>query len=123
MQQMKWEANSHRKNREAEEAHVRKTAWGSNDSNSEEEMGDVTYLGDITHHHPPQQQAKASSGLAKTLGAAGLAAAGLGAGTALPIVAWNLTRPNAPAVIATPDTDTNTQYGLRIIKDEQPTDQ
>ena len=59
-EKLKREADQHLKNREAEEAHVRKNVWGSEESEqstSDESMRD-TVLGDIHHPTPiimPQQ--------------------------------------------------------------------
>lgn len=113
------------KNREAESASVRKHVWGSSGSEaltSEEDMGDQIVLGDIrtdNHYTPPQPST--TSSIAKTLAAAGLAAAGLGAGAALPIAAYQMFK-QAPTNVIVPtdtDTDTNTKYGLRVFRDAE----
>lgn len=111
------------KNREAEESAVRKNVWGW-DGGEEPVPGEdeVFNLGDIqethTHYHGQQQSTLTqTSGIAKTLAAVGLAAAGIGVGTAVPIVAWNMTRPDQNFVDT--DTDTDTQYGLRIFRESQ----
>lgn len=114
------------RNREAESAAVRKHVWGSSGSEaltSEEDMGDQIVLGDIrTEHHHAAPQPSTGSNIAKTLAAAGLAAAGLGAGAALPIAAYQMFKQQPSTNVIVPndtDTDTNTQYGLRIFRDEQ----
>lgn len=110
------------KNREAESAAVRKHAWGASDEMGEEELGDQIVLGDIRteHHHAAPPAPSATSNIAKTLAAAGLAAAGLGAGAALPIAAYQMFK-QAPNVIVPTDTDTdtNTKYGLRVFRDAE----
>lgn len=115
------------KNREAESAAVRKHAWGGGvevSGLSEEDMGDQIVLGDIrTENHHAAPQPSTGSNLAKTIAAAGLAAAGLGAGAALPIAAYQLLKPATNVTVNQPsleDTDTNSQYGLRIFRQEQP---
>jgi len=118
---MKWEQEQQRRNREAEESAVRKNVWGwKGEEVPEDEMGDQIVLGDlktenITYANPPQTQ---SSGIAKTLAAAGLAAAGLGAGVALPIAAYQLLRTDTTVVVPpSVDTDTDTKYGLQIYRE------
>ena len=103
--QLKWEMEQHRKNREAEESHARKHIWGAKDDGNTDDVGDNIYLGDIqTHNHSSRS---GSGGIAKTLAAAGLAAAGLGALATAPIIAWNLTRPDTQIVSpADPTIDT-----------------
>jgi len=89
------------------------------DKQIEEEM--AVRIGDESHIHyhneqkEPQQVPQASSGLGKALATAGLAAIGVGGAASLPILAWNLSRQDQQAVV---DTDTDTQYGLRIYRDE-----
>lgn len=116
------------RNREAESAAVRKHVWGASGSEAltdEEDMGDQIVLGDIRteHHHAAPPLPSATSNIAKTLAAAGLAAAGLGAGAALPIAAYQMFKqPSTNVIVPTDtdtDTDTNTQYGLRVFRDKQ----
>jgi hypothetical protein len=112
------------KNREAESAAVRERVWGVGGSGgemSEEEMGDQIVLGDIrTENRYITPEPSKTSSIGKTLAAAGLAAAGLGAGVALPIAAWNMTRPDqAPFVDTDTDTDTNSRYGLKIFRQQE----
>ena len=83
-QDLKKGQEASRKNREAEEAFVRKNVWGVGDEEMEEEMGDTIFLGDISMNEekdmrtqPPQQNGGMSTG--KKLAIAGLAAAGMGA--------------------------------------------
>lgn len=93
------------------------------DKQLEEEM--AVRIGDESHihyHNESKPSSDQASGIGKTLAAAGLAVAGLGAGIAAPIAAYNLTRPTTAVVQpASPvvDTDTDTKYGLRIYRDEQ----
>lgn len=114
--QMNWESKQHRKNREAEEAAARQQ-WGSDGNQEGDDMGDQTILGDVIMNSPNEQKQE-SGGLAKTAAALGLAAAGLGAGTALPIAAWNLTRPSADTE-EVHGTDNDTKYGLKIYRDPE----
>lgn len=96
------------------------------DKTLDEQMG--VRIGDEIHYHNTQatkpvksEQQTQGSSLGKTLAAAGLAAAGLGAGVALPIAAWNMTRPDTQVVVEQNpgiDTDTDTQYGLKIYRDD-----
>lgn len=108
-----------RKNIEAEDSAVRRQLWGWKDSEvSDEEMGDQIVLGDIrTENH---NATSSPPGIAKTLAAVGLAAAGLGAGAALPIAAYQLFKPDTNVVVQptapTVDTDTDTKYGLKIYR-------
>ena len=119
-QQTAWEGKQLRKNREAEESHVRRTVWGEQDSGGgggvDDEMGDQIHFGDITQHHHHSKPA-GMSGIAKGLAAAGLAAAGLGAGAAIPIAVGYLNKAAQPPAVGI-DTDTNTKYGLQIYRDE-----
>ncbi|NNE62383.1 MAG: hypothetical protein HKN35_15935 [Woeseia sp.] len=128
-QQLRWNAQQERKNREAEDAAVRKH-FGEEAKPEEEgeDVGDNIVLGDVTetHNHPapiqpPPPTPSPTAGLAKTLAALGLAAAGIGTGSAIPIMAWNWTRgaddTNDTAVI---DDDADTRYRLEIFRpDEQ----
>ena len=97
------------------------------DKQLEDEM--AVRIGDESHVHYhtetkpvlSQPQPSATSSMAKTLAAAGLAAAGLGAGAALPIAAYQMFK-QAPTNVIVPtdtDTDTNTQYGLRVYRDDE----
>jgi hypothetical protein len=87
-------------------------------------MGDNIYLGDVTltsTEERPQIHQRESGGIAKTLAALGLAAAGLGAGAAIPIAAYNMTRPETNVVVKPPSVigdDTDTRYGLKIYRGE-----
>lgn len=111
MQRMRWEDKQHRKNREAEEAHARKVAWGASDEMADDEMGDQIQIGDTQNHF--HNEGSKGGNLAKALLCAGLAAAGVGLGITAPIVAYNLTK--QPASEAS---DTDTKYGLQIFKDQ-----
>ena len=77
------ESDAHFKNREAEEAHVRKTVWGKEDSPEVEDMSN-TVLGDVTYVVPQQATAPsvlpklAMGALAATALVSTLAAGGLG---------------------------------------------
>lgn len=115
------------KNMEAEAAAVRRNVWQSDGAEvSDDEMGDNINLGDIyeQHYHTPDgkpnptptQPEKPS--IAKTAALLGLSLLGAGAGAAIPIAAWNMTRPMTPSVTDT-DTDTDTKYGLRIYRDSE----
>ena len=97
MNQLKWEGRQQRKNREAEDAAVRKKAWDAQDNGtmSDEDVGDTTYLGDITTHTHQQRS------LFGTLAGLGLAAAGIGAGVTLPIAAWSYFIGDNQAEVAT----------------------
>jgi hypothetical protein len=123
-QDMKRGMDESSKNREAESAAVRERVWGVGGGGgemSEEEMGDQIVLGDIrTENRYITPEPSKTSSIGKTLAAAGLAAAGLGAGVALPIAAWNMTRPDAATFVDTDtDTDTNSKYGLKIFRQEE----
>lgn len=111
MQRMRWEDKQHRKNREAEEAHARKVAWGASDKMNDDEMGDNIQIGDTQNHY--HNEGGRGSGLSKTILAAGMAMAGLGMGMTIPIVAWNLTQPTNESG------DSDTKYGLQIYKDDE----
>ena len=83
----------------------------------DEESETVNVGNEIHHHHG---QPKTTSPLVKGIATAGLAVAGLGAGVAAPIAAWNLTRKIAPAVTEQPTMeDTDTKYGIRIFRGEE----
>ena len=111
MQRMRWEDRQHRKNREAEEAHARRVAWGAGEMN-DDDMGDQIQIGDTQNHF--HNGAPRGSGLAKTILSCGLAAAGLGLGMTVPILAWNMTKqPSAEG------SDTDTKYGLQFFKEDQ----
>lgn len=94
------------------------------DKQLEEEM--AVRIGDESHihyHNESKPISEQASGIGKTLAAAGLAAAGLGAGIAAPIAAYNLTRHTTQIVQPTQefvdtDTDTDTKYGLRIYRED-----
>ena len=93
------------------------------DKQLDEEM--AVRIGDESHihyHNESKPVSEKASGIAKTLAAAGLAAAGLGAGVALPIAAYQLLKPDTNVVVqpTTPvvGTDTDTKYGLKIFRDE-----
>ena len=112
------------KNIEAENKYVREHVWGASETlgSEDDEMGDNIYLGDIRMESERQQttQAAPASSLAKTLGMAGLAAAGLGVGAAAPILAYNLTKPAVEQTfVEDPTVDTDTQYGWKIYRDEE----
>jgi hypothetical protein len=103
VKQIQWEQDQHRKNREAEEAHVRKTLWESNGSATGDDVGD-TYLGDITNQIMPVAPKKPSFVLPLLLGAA-LSA------TPVATAAYLLARPdNPPAPVE--DTNTDTTYSV-----------
>lgn len=93
-------------NSEAEAAHVRRTVWGSNVGG--EKMQD-TYLGDVTHVHETKP-GNGGSNLVKGLLGAGLLATGIGAPLGGMMIANALTQ----QAVAPVDTDTNTQYELRL---------
>lgn len=118
MNQLKWEGRQQRKNREAEDTAVREKAWGvqgqaPGTAMSDEEVGDTTYLGDITNHTHQQRS------MFGTLAGLGLAAAGLGAGAAIPIAAWShFMGDNQEQVEPVPNvTQDGSQYELRVFKD------
>ena len=111
MQRMRWEDKQHRKNREAEEAHARKVAWGADQDMADDEMGDNIQIGDTQNHY--HNEGGRGSGLSKTIIAAGIAAAGLGFAATVPIIAWNLTQPSGESE------NTDTKYGLQIYKGDQ----
>ena len=116
---MTWDMQQHRKNREAEEAYVRKTVWGAENKQTgdgNDDMGDV-YLGDITitapddHSQAGVPAKKAASGLASMALAAILptaAAAGL--------AGYLLNSGNDPAPEVSGEYD-NLQIGLGKIED------
>lgn len=117
-----------RKNREAEEAAVRKHAWGYEDSGGgeeDDEMGDKIYLGDIReeHRHEVVQQPNSSPLKNAAIGAA-LAAAGMGVGAAGTAAAglagyglYQALKPAGQEFVDT-DTDTDTQYDLQIFREQ-----
>ncbi|WP_436716577.1 hypothetical protein U8335_03955 [Roseiconus lacunae] len=100
-----------------------------------DDMG-VSVGNEINYHYSqpaaqpaPAPAASPATSIAKTVAAAGLALAGLGTGTALPIAAYNLTKPAADAVVErietprpdpapAPTIDTDTRYGLQIYRGE-----
>lgn len=112
-QQTKWEALQHRKNREAEESHTRKTLWGSQGSaggEDDEDMGD-TYLGDVTINPQPSK----TKGLAM--------AAGLALASAIPTAAWLYSQakqtPDTPAQSDDAGSFESLSIGLGRIEDYQ----
>lgn len=111
---IKRESDQHFKNREAEEAYVRRTAWGSTgeESKSENEGMRDTVLGDIIHPTPvvmPQQQQ--SSLLPAVLGAM------LGAGVPLAgLAGYMLNRPATQAEAPAFD-DESVNVGLGKLED------
>jgi hypothetical protein len=115
LQQQEWSNQQQRRNREAEEAHVRKSVWGEASSN--QEVGD-TFLGDVTQHH---HAAVKTGNSAKTIAAAGLAAIGLGIATSLPIAVWQMFQQtnNQNEATQPPANDSDRQYGLMIYRDEK----
>ena len=123
-QQLRWEARQAQKNREAEESHARRVAWGDNGGSSpEEDMGDQITLGDVTHvYETAARQEKA--GISKT-GAmlAGLAAAGmLGTGAAgvagTAGVAYLLNRSGKTEEVQQEPQRNLKSYKFRLIKDK-----
>ena len=99
------------------------------DKKLEDEMG--VRIGDEIHYHnettPPPTKNEArppnpptAPSLAKKAAAIGLATALGGAGLAAPIAAWNLTRQPDQTTVIEGGNDTDTRYGLRIYRDEQP---
>lgn len=115
MKAIAWNQKQQRKNREAEESWVRRNHWGEQEA-SNEEVGDVTYLGDVTEQH--YHQPKRGSSLLKNMALAGIAAAGLGVGAAAPIAAYKWATSQPTIEQASDAIDTDTQYGLRIYRDE-----
>ena len=115
------------RNQEAEANAVRTNVWGSDGGGGEsedDEMGDQIVLGDLKTYNTttPPSPPKPESSLGKTLAGIGLAAAGIGAGAALPIAAYQLLKPDTTNVVVQPTNpvvgvDTDTKYGLKIFRD------
>lgn len=110
---------------------------------SDEDMGDIVITGDIqvgssnqvasvldairnreTSSMQPAPTATPSptSGLSKTLATVALTSLGLGAGAALPIAAWNLTRADT-TIISGKDTATDVSPGFGVPEFISPTTQ
>lgn len=111
-QKLKQEAESARKNREAEESHARKHVWGYNteqDQSGHEDMGH-TILGDVTNPapivYPPQKSSILPAVAAAVLGAM-IPAAGVGG--------YLLSKAMTPAV--EPGDDESVNLGLGRIED------
>lgn len=79
------------------------------------ELGEMAVsVGNEVHNYP----APKSGGLAKTIAAVGLAAAGLGTGAAVPIAAMQWMKNDSPQTTIKAIGDGDTRYGLRIFKDD-----
>ena len=116
---------AHMKNREAEDAHVRKTVWGSEETGDEEpdDMGN-TILGDVTYPAPvivPQQPTTQpqQSNVAPMLAGMALGASLLGL-PAAGILGYMLAQPDStpePAVESVEFADESVSIGLGRIED------
>lgn len=106
-------AAENQRNREAESAYVRKNLWGADvDSKSEEDMGNTTILGNVTHNVAPlpMTQPKQSSSLLPIIAAA-LVLAGGGIGAA--VAAYMM----SPKIEAVEFNDETLRIGLGKIED------
>lgn len=125
MRHMEAEQDSHRKNREAEEQYVRKTAWGYDEPNNEADSSEAdkmgnTILGDVQQTPPvivtqaaPPAQPAAHWLLPLVLGA--MVPGGVGAGALATYLATRPQQPQTPT--ATEYVDESTSIGLGRIED------
>lgn len=110
---MQWEDQQHRKNREAEESHARKTVWGwdGKQTDVDDEMGH-TVVGDITTPTPVVYPPTPQNTNVLAIALAGLLGAGLVAAGPAILAAWNQ-QPAAPV----DQTDETMQLRLGRIED------
>jgi len=84
----------------------------------EQDMGNI-HVGDVNHVPAPASAPSARSGLAKSAGVAALLALGGGTGAGGLALYEYLTSQPAPAVESFEDTDTNTEYEMSILPEEE----
>jgi len=80
----------------------------------EEEVGNI-HIGDLNQVAPQQSAPSARSGLAKSAGVAALLALGGGTGAGGLALLEYLTSKPVPAVESFEDTDTNTEYEMKLV--------
>lgn len=119
LQHLKWNQGQHRKNREAEESHARKVAWGwkggdQGQAEEDEDMGH-TILGDVTNPTPLVVQPKQASQWPLALG---MAAATLFP-TAGALYAYMMSRQPTTEVNKPSFDDASVKIGLGRIEDYQ----
>lgn len=115
--QLEFNHQQHRKNREAEESHARRVAWGWKGDSEVDDMGD-TYLGDVTIQ-PTTQAAQQRSGWPLV--------AGLALASAIPTGAYLWSKQNSQAPVSAPEVsdptdqpvfdDNSVRIGLGRIED------